>query len=95
METLLWRYWKLALWWTLSLIVVGGISFSAQVQPRRGAPPGLPPSVITESLTIISGADIGFRIERMRDGIPIGKVVVRVDGRWIDTEMAASSVQPR
>jgi hypothetical protein len=94
METLLWRYWKLAIWWTLSLLVVSGISFSAQVQPRRGAP-GLPPGLITESPTIVSGADIGFRIERTRDGIPIGKVVVRVDGRWIDTEMSASSVQPR
>jgi hypothetical protein len=95
MAALLWRHRKLAILWTLSLLVVGGISFSAQAQPGRGAPPGLPPSVITESPTIVSGPDIGFRIERTRDGIPIGKVVVRVDGRWIDTEMAASSVQPR
>ena len=94
MAALLRRHRKVAILCTLALLVVGGISFSAQVQPRRGAP-GLPPSVITESPTIVSGADIGFRIERTRDGIPIGKVVVRVDGRWIDTEMAASSVQPR
>ena len=93
MAALLRRRRKLAILLTLSLLVVGGISFSAQVQPRRGAP-GLPPGVITESPTIVSGADIGFRIERTRDGIPIGKVVVRVDGRWI-TEMSASSVQPR
>ena len=94
MAALAWHHRKLAILWTLSLVVVGEIAFSAQVQPRRGAS-GLPPSVITESPTIVSGADIGFRIERTRDGIPIGKVVVRVDGRWIDTEIAASSIQPR
>jgi hypothetical protein len=27
---------------------------------------------------------LGFRIERTVDGIPIGKLVIRLDGRWVD-----------
>ena len=43
--------------------------------------------------TIASGDDIGFRIERTVDGIALGRIVVRVDGRWIGTD-APVSVNP-
>jgi hypothetical protein len=75
------RHWKLALLWALSLLTAGAISSSAQPQGGRPFP-------ITQEPTIVSGADVGFRIERTQDGIPIGKVVVRVDGRWVDTASA-------
>jgi hypothetical protein len=79
---LLTRYWKLAMVWALSLIAVGAISSAAQSQ--RGGVAGL--QLLTEGLTVVSGNDVGFRIERTREGIPVGKIVVRVDGRWVDTE---------
>jgi hypothetical protein len=81
------RQWKLAVVWTLFLLVVGAASFSAQ---GRGAVPRLGESLITESPTVISGNDIGFRMERTQDGIAVGKLVVRVDGRWVDTDMTVS-----
>jgi hypothetical protein len=74
------RHWRLAILWMLSLVAVSAITSSAQAQ--RGQP-GF--TLLTEGPMVISGNDIGFRIERTRDGIPVGKVVVRVDGRWVDT----------
>jgi hypothetical protein len=84
MAALLTRHWKLAILWALSLLAVGAISSSAQAQRL-----GLPFSFITESPTVVSGNDVGFRIERTQDGIPIGRIVVRVDGRWVDTGVPA------
>jgi hypothetical protein len=81
MPAVLTRYWKIAILWALSLVVVSALSSSAQTQ--RGGRPG--PDRATESPTVVSGSDVGFRIERTQDGIPVGKVVVRVDGRWVDT----------
>jgi hypothetical protein len=76
------RHWKLATFWVLSLIVVSAISSSAQF-PGRGGLPGLPPSLILENPVVLTGSEVGFRLERVRDGVPIGTVVVRVDGRWV------------
>ena len=88
MAALLTRHWKLAILWALSLLAVGAISSSAQVQ-GPGARPGLPFSLLTEGPIVVSGNDVGFRIERTQDGIPIGRLVVRVDGHWVDTGVPA------
>ena len=32
---------------------------------------------------VITGGDIGFRLERVEDGRAIGHLVVRVDGKWV------------
>lgn len=89
MTRLLTHYWKLALVWMLSLLVVGAVSSSVHAQRPPGQPPGLRPGLLTEAPTVISGNDVGFRIERTQDGIPIGRIVVRVDGRWVDTQAPA------
>jgi hypothetical protein len=79
------RAWKLALAWTLSLVTVGALA-SVLTSAQAGVPQslGLPIPEITEGTTILSGSDIGFRVERMQGGIPIGTLVVRVDGRWVE-----------
>ena len=74
--------WKLAILWALSLVAVSVLSSFAQGQ-RGQQPPGFP--LITVAPTVVSGNDVGFRIERTQDGLPVGRVVVRVDGRWVDT----------
>jgi hypothetical protein len=83
------RIWKLALAWMLSLVAVAAIA-SALTSAQAGPPPalGLPVPEITEGTTIVSGSDIGFRIERTRDGVPIGTLVVRIDGRWVEAGTA-------
>jgi hypothetical protein len=45
---------------------------------------------MTVAPTVVFGNDVGFRIERTQDGIPVGKVVVRIDGTWVDTIASAS-----
>jgi len=77
------RGWKLALAWMLSLVAVGAIaSVLTSAQVRLPAPGQ--PLFLTEGTTILSGSDIGFRLERTEDGVPIGTLVVRVDGRWVE-----------
>jgi hypothetical protein len=83
MAMLLTRHWKLALLWALSLVVVAAMTAAAQGQ--RGQ---LGFDILTEGPTVVSGNDVGFRIERTQEGIPIGKVVVRINGRWVDTSVA-------
>jgi hypothetical protein len=46
-----------------------------------------------EAPTVISGSDIGFRVEGHKGNTPVGTLVVRVDGRWIEPEFA-SGVRP-
>ena len=90
------RVRKLALARMLSLVAVGVIASvltSAQsATPDAWPPPGL----ITEGMTIFSGNDIGFRVDRIREGVQIGTLVVRVGGRWVDTskELPESSPLP-
>jgi hypothetical protein len=71
------RHWKLSIIWAVSLLAVWSMTSSAQVRPSV--------PLVTEAPTIISGNDVGFRLERTQNGIAIGALVVRVDGRWVDT----------
>jgi len=78
------RYWKVVVLWTLSLLTVGTLSSWAQTQGGR------PSFLLTTAPTVVFGNDVGFRIERTEDGIQIGKVVVRIDGRWVDTAVPST-----
>ena len=84
---LLMRHWKLVVVWGLSLLAASAISASAQAQ--RGE---LGFTLVTEVPTVVSGSDVGFRIERTQNGIPIGRLVVRIDGRWVDTASPVTAV---
>jgi hypothetical protein len=35
---------------------------------------------------------MGFRIESTKDGIPVGKIVVRIDGVWVDAQVGGSGI---
>lgn len=40
---------------------------------------------------VLSGSDVGFRIDgRSRDGVPIGALVVRIDGKWVSPQFQSS-----
>jgi hypothetical protein len=67
------RIWIVALTWALSLVAAGALGASAQS------------FLTTENPKIVSGTDVGFRIERTQNGVPVGRLVVRVDGRWVET----------
>ena len=62
----------------VALLIVFGGWISAQVlQPRPVQPP-----------VVLSGSDIGFRVEGQRGDAVTGTLVVRVDGKWIDAQLA-------
>jgi hypothetical protein len=42
--------------------------------------------------TIIAGPDLGFRVESAQNNIPIGKIVVRIDGHWVDAQVGSSGI---
>lgn len=40
--------------------------------------------------TVLAGQDVGFRISGLRGGTtPVGTVVVRVNGEWVEAELAS------
>ena len=86
--------WTLAILWALSMLAVVAISSSARAQ-RPSGQPGLPSSLLTETPIVVSGNDVGFRIERVQDSILVGRLVVRVEGRWVDTALATSAAPAR
>jgi len=73
------RHWKPAVVWAFSLVVVAVGSSWAQNTQRPPAP-----KVLAEP-DFVSGNDIGFRIEGKVNGLPFGKLVVRINGAWVDT----------
>ena len=63
------------------LVCLGGQPV-AQVRPVEPVPP-----------RVMSGSDIGFRVEGLRGERVVGRLVVRVDGRWVETELTAAPLQ--
>jgi len=37
--------------------------------------------------TIVSGADFGFRVVGNRPGIPVGTLVIKMNGQWVEAEI--------
>jgi hypothetical protein len=67
----------LAVVWIASLLATG---LWAHAQSRIPAvPPPTPP-------VIISGSDVGFRIERQSGNVVVGTWVVRINGQWVVPE---------
>jgi hypothetical protein len=69
-----------AVLWVASLLLVGTL-VRAQVPV-----PSLPFERFTPlpTPTVLSGGDIGFRVEALRGGSPIGRLVVRWNGQWVE-----------
>ena len=65
--------------WIVSLLLTG-----VWVRAQVGVAVPLP------TPTVISGADIGFRIESLRGGTPIGRLVIRTssNAEWVEPELA-------
>ena len=69
-----------ALLWVLSLFVVASVVKAQVFEVPRPLP----------EPRIVSGPDFGFRIESEQGGTPIGRLVVRVDGKWIEARVATT-----
>lgn len=49
----------------------------------------VPSQVIREAPKVVSGSDVGFRIEGRRGNAVVGALVVRVDGEWVGVDASA------
>jgi hypothetical protein len=75
------RYFAAGFVAALSMVLVGAAA-SSNLSAQAPIPtPDRP--LITEGTVILSGGDIGFRVERTQEGVPVGTLVVRVGGRWV------------
>jgi hypothetical protein len=68
-------------------LTTGGSHVRAQV-------PLQPPLTPAPTLVVLSGGDIGFRVDGVRGNLPVGRFVVRVDGRWVEPELSGGGVKP-
>lgn len=39
--------------------------------------------------TVLSAGDLGFRVEGHRGGKPVGTLVVKINGQWVEAELAS------
>ena len=44
--------------------------------------------------TVMSGSDVGFRVEGIRGGTPVGRLVVKVNGQWVEADLAGRLPTP-
>jgi hypothetical protein len=90
--------WKITVLWLGSLVVVAAMASAfASAQARQAQPQATPPGMIISILDdrIISGSDLGFRVEGTgRAGEPTGRLVVRINGNWVETGPSKVQVQP-
>lgn len=38
---------------------------------------------------VLAGGDVGFRVDKMEGGAPSGRLVVRINGQWVEASFAA------
>jgi hypothetical protein len=77
--------------WLASLVVVAAFT-SALMRAQAPAQVPAPYTQQPPAARVVSGADLGFRVEGNKDGRAVGTLVVRIDGQWIET---AASVVPK
>jgi len=68
------------------LIIAATAWVTAQVVAIKPVPP-----------KVMTGTDIGFRVEGLRGSTPIGTLVVKVNGEWVEADIATvgtRSLQP-
>lgn len=68
--------WRLTFVWVTSLIAVG-VAASALVLAQTAT-----------DRRVVSGGDIGFRIDSERNGVPTGRLVIRMNGQWVEPKEA-------
>jgi hypothetical protein len=63
---------------SVALALVGALAGAAWAQIYKRPQPQTP--------TIVSGADLGFRIEARKGTAAVGTLMVKIDGEWVEAE---------
>ena len=72
------RTFVFAILWVASLLVVATITY-AQVYRLNPLP----------EPTVVAGPDLGFRIEAEQNGVPVGPLVVKINGKWVEARIGS------
>jgi len=67
-------------------IVAATVWMTAQVVAVKPVPP-----------RVMTGSDVGFRVEGIRGSTPVGTLVVKVNGEWVEADfekVGTRSLQP-
>jgi hypothetical protein len=67
----------------VSLFAAGLFAAGQQQKPPTFALPQMTVVPLTAPV-ILSGSDVGFRVESYSGKIPVGRVVVFIDGKWVE-----------
>ena len=62
------------------VVALVGAAAWGRAQARQRVPDMLAP--------VLSGSDLGFRVEGRKASSVVGRFVVRIDGQWVDIESA-------
>ncbi len=65
---------------TFRLLVVASVLVVTFAAGRWAQGQGIQP----QTPTVISGNDIGFRIDGRKGNTPLGRLVVRINGEWVE-----------
>jgi hypothetical protein len=63
-----------------SLLVIAALKAD-----KTAAQIGPDPTLLTAPI-VLAGPDVGFRVVRMDGAVPVGQIVVRINGAWIAAE---------
>lgn len=74
-------YLVISVLWVASLVAVG-VAAQGQTQAREYRPLPEP--------KVMSGADLGFRVEAMYGEVPTGVIVLRVNDRWVEARVGGN-----
>lgn len=69
----------------VALVVLWALSIVAAATISMAQAPETVPSIAP---IVVSGDDVGFRIEGHRGQTPVGKIVVRIDGQWVEAALS-------
>ena len=69
-----------AMLWVVSL---GVVAVTARAQPQPQPSPKVEVRQIPHP-DILSGGDVGFRLDSWHGNTPVGTLVIRIDGKWVE-----------
>jgi hypothetical protein len=70
--------------WLSSLAVVAGLTTALMRAQAQDAPPPFGGQGAPADGRIVSGQDLGFRVESINPrGEPVGTLLIRVNGQWV------------
>jgi hypothetical protein len=66
--------------WMVSILLAGLLGYAQAAQPPQLAPA---PRTPAPSPAVLSGNDIGFRVDQWQGNQPLGTLVIKVNGEWV------------